>query len=242
MSRLFAVMLSAAALAQPAIARQPVSLQPFSADYQVRIDGKETGESRIELKRLGDQAYQHRVYALGTKGLARLARVSADQTADLMLVDGTVRLTHAAMNVHSLIRDREVSVNFDWSNKQARWSGDIDKDKQRVWPLTGTPATGSTLNLQLGLVAWTEPAGARLEYILHERSKAKPVEYTVGAPESIEVPAGRFRAVPLVDTDLRKQRVTTAWYAEGLPPTPVRVLQVEKGEAKYELRLQRIAL
>lgn len=239
MMRVFALTAWLMISAHPLSAQTP-GLQPFHADYLVRVDGKDSGESRIELKLLQEQLFQHRVYALGTKGLAKLARFSTDQTADLEWVAGGIRLTRADMSAQSLLRDRELSVQFDWLNQKVHWTGDVDDNKPLIAALQGTPATGSSLNLQLGLEAQSKPTGTRLEYTLHDRGSAKPLDYVIGPAETIEVPAGRFSAIPVRGERKDKQRVTTAWYAEGLPPTPVRVLQIEKGKEKFELRLQRV--
>ncbi|MBD8528131.1 DUF3108 domain-containing protein [Pseudomarimonas arenosa] len=232
------------ALAVPSALRaedtMPDRLQPFRADYLVRVDGKDAGESRIELQQLAATRYQHRVYALGTRGLAKLAGFRTDQSAELELLAAGPRLTRAEMSAKSLLRDRDLSVRFDWLSRQIHWQGDIDDSKPRIAPLQGTPATGSSLNLQLGLAAQQQPAGARLEFVLHDRGEAKPLDYTIGEAETIEVPAGRFRAIPIRGERHDKQRITTAWYAAGLPPTPVRVLQTERGKEKFELRLQQV--
>ena len=240
--RTLALSLLALGCVQTAVAEDASApaLVPFSASYLVRVDGKDSGESKIELKRIDDTHFSHRVYALGTKGLARLARFSTDQSAELESGAEGLRLTRADMNSRSLLRDRDLSVSFDWLNRQVHWTGDIDDNKPKVGALQGTPATGSSLNLQLGLAAQSLPVGSTLEYILHDRGNAKVLDYTIGQPETIEVPAGRFVATPVRGERKDKQRVTTAWYVDGLPPTPVRVLQVEKGEAKFELRLQKV--
>ena len=215
-------------------------LQPFGADYEVRVDGSDAGESRIELLNAQPGLLQHRVHALGTRGLAKLARFSTDQSAELRISGGDVQLVSAKMSASSLFRDRDLSVQFDWNNRQLLWDGDVDKNQPRSRPIEGIPATGSSLNLQLGLAALSQPTGQQLEYVLHDRGKASVLDYTIGPAESIEVPAGRFRAIPVRGERPEKQRIITAWYAEGLPPTPVRVLQTEKGKAKFELRLKRV--
>ena len=216
------------------------TLKPFRADYEVWVDGSDAGESRIELLAGNSGLLQHRVNAMGTRGLARLARFSTDQSADLQLSNGEVQLVSAKMSASSLLRDRDLSVRFDWARGELHWDGDVDKKQPRNRPIEGIPATGSSLNLQLGLAAMRQPAGQRLEYVLHDRGKASVLDYVIGAAETIEVPAGRFRAIPVRGERPEKQRITTAWYAEGLPPTPVRVLQMEKGKAKFELRLKQV--
>jgi hypothetical protein len=226
------------ALAAPLAAAEPP--QGFHAEYEVFVDGKAAGESVMELRDLGRGHWQHRLGATGTRGLAKLARFSTEQTVSLAMHDGRPRLLGAAMQQRSLMRDRDLQVEFDWPAQTVRWLGDINEDEPAQRPLVGVPATGSSLNLQLAFDARQHAAGERVHYVLHDRGRASELDYVVGRAEPIEVPAGRFQAVPLRGERREKQRVTVAWYDPALPPTPVRVLQTEAGEDKYELRLRRL--
>jgi hypothetical protein len=215
--------------------------QDFRAEYAVYVDGKAAGESTLELRHLGHGRWQHRLGAAGTKGLARLARFSTDQTASLDFPEGRPRLLGAEMQQRSLMKDRDLQVEFDWPGKTVRWLGDINKDEPMQRPLQGIPATGSSLNLQLAFDARHGKPGERVHYVLHDRGRASELDYVIGTAEAVTVPAGTYTAVPLRGERVDKQRVTLAWYDPALPATPVRVLQREDGKDKYELRLVRIS-
>lgn len=214
--------------------------QPFRAEYEVYVDGKRAGESVIELVATAAGHWQHRLSASGTRGLARLARFSTAQIASIEFVDGRPRLLGAEMQSRSLVRDRDVQLEIDWKAGEVRWIGDIDEDEPAQRPLDGQPATGSSLNLQLGFDARMAAPGQRVDYVLHDRGRRRDLDYVAGQPEAVSVPAGRFTAIPMRGERSEKQRVTIAWYDPALPPTPVRVLQTEEGEEKYELRLRSI--
>lgn len=214
--------------------------QPFRAEYAVYVDGKPAGESVIELVATAKGHWQHRLSAIGNQGLARLARFNTAQTASVDWIDARPRLLSAEMHTRSLLRDRDLQVEFDWQSLQVRWLGDIEDDQPAQRVLQGAPATGSSLNLQLAFDAVSRPPGERVHYVLHDRGRARDLDYVVGVAEAIEVPLGRFHAVPMRGERTERQRVTTAWYAAELPPTPVRMLQTEHGEHKYELRLLRL--
>lgn len=227
--------LAALAAAGPVVA---APLQPFRADYDVYVDGKPAGESSMELVTTGAGRWQHRLRATGTRGLARLARFSTEQIASLEIIDQRVRLLGAEMSQRSLVRDRDLQVEFDWTSGQVRWIGGIDDTQPAQRPLDGRPAVGSSLNLQLAFDAQHAAPGTRVDYVLHDRGRRSELDYLAGAAQTVEVPAGRFSAVPMRGERRDKQRVTTAWYDPALPPTPVRVLQTERGVPKYELRLK----
>lgn len=213
----------------------------FRAEYAVYIDGKAAGESTLELRARGHGHWQHRLGAAGTKGLARLARFSTEQTASVTFIDGRPRILGAEMQQRSLMKDRDLQVEFDWSANTVRWLGDINDNEPAQRPLQGEPATGSSLNLQLAFDARHGTPGQRVHYVLHDRGRASELDYVIGSAQSVTVPAGTYTAVPLRGERVDKQRVTIAWYDPALPPTPVRVLQTEEGEEKYELRLVRIS-
>ena len=214
--------------------------QPFRAEYEVHVDGKRAGESVIELVATAAGHWQHRLSATGTRGLARLARFSTTQIASVDFVDGRPRLLAAEMQSRSLVRDRDLQLEIDWNAGRVRWIGDIEKGEPAQRALDGQPATGSSLNLQLGFDAAQAAPGTRVHYVLHDRGRRRDLDYVAGQPEAVEVPAGRFSAVPMRGERAEKQRVTIAWYDPALPPTPVRVLQTEEGKEKYELRLRSI--
>lgn len=221
----------------PAWATQPT---PFSARYEVLIDGKPAGEASLELVAEGQQ-WRHRLRAIGTKGLARLAGFTTDQYSLITWHEGRPRLLSARMRSESLLRDRDLAVDFDWTRRQLSWTGDIADDEPRSRQIEGTPATGSSLNLQLAVDVQQGRLGHVVHYVLHDRGRARPIDYRIGEAETVEVPYGRMVATPVIGERPERERVTTAWYASALPPTPVRMLQTEHGENKYELRLIGVA-
>lgn len=216
------------------------AMSGFRAEYEVLVDGKPAGDSVMELVATAAGHWQHRISAVGTRGLARLARFSTEQTSSIEFVDGLPRLLGAEMQSRSLVRDRDLQLEIDWGAGLVRWLGDIEKGEPQQRPLDGRPTTGASLNLQLAFDARRAAAGERVDYILHDRGRRRELDYVVGAAEPVVVPAGRYSAIPLRGQRADRDRVTTAWYDPALPPTPVRVLQTEDGKDKYELRLKAV--
>ncbi|GIX34364.1 MAG: hypothetical protein KatS3mg126_0143 [Lysobacteraceae bacterium] len=161
-------------------------------------------------------------------------------SARLDLAEDVPRLLAAQATLHSRVRDRALRLEIDWERNEVRWSGDLDRDAPARQPLAGTPATGTSLNLMLALAARRLAPGEEVRYALLERGRQRGVAYRAGHREAVEVPAGRFEAVPMQRQDDARRRTTTAWFDPYLPPAPVRMLQSESGKARYELRLLRI--
>lgn len=218
-------------------AAMAADLQPFTARYAVSVDGKPQGESVMRLERAGT-GWRYRVEAVGTRGVAKLAGFELQQDNRFDVVDGRPRLIEATSSSDALFRHREIRTVFDWQRGQARWEGDVDKDRRGPEPLTPDATNGALLNLMLALdSAEKPPAGQVLRYQQYEKGEAKPVEYVVGTEQVVDTPFGTVKAVALRYDRPQKRKTTTAWYAESVPLTPVRVLQTEDGKAKYELKL-----
>lgn len=214
-----------------------VELRAFSASYDVYIDGKQQGRSSVSLIEENPGQWRHLMQAEGTHGLARLSGYGMRQDSRFRLVDGRPRLQSAESRSEVLVRSRTIRTLFDWDAGVARWEGDVKPDQRGPIALSPDAANGALLNMLLALDGSHAPAGTELRYRLLERGDADDLSYVVGASELVEVPAGRYRAVSLRGERPEKNRVTTAWYAAELPPTPVRLLQVEPGKSSFELRL-----
>ncbi len=212
-------------------------LRAFEATYDVYIDGKAQGRSDMRLLEETPGHWLHTVEAKGTSGLARLSGFTATQTTRFQIVDGRPRLHSAQAKSEYLIRSREVNTQFDWEAGVARWEGDLNDDQRASTPLSERAVNAALLNVLLAVDSTAAATTSKLEYRLFERGSAEVVDYVVGPAATIKVPAGEFEAVPLRGERPAKKRVITAWYAANLPPTPVRLQQIEEGKPSYELKL-----
>ncbi len=227
------------AVVPPAAASE---LRAFSATYDVYIDGKAQGRSDMRLVEESPGHWLHTVEAKGTSGLARLSGFAATQTTRFQMLDGRPRLLSAQSKSEVLIRSREVNTEFDWEAGVARWEGDLKEHERAPTPLADRVVNAGLLNVLLAIDSATAPAASRLEYRLYERGSAEAVDYTVGTVAKTKVPAGTYDTVRLRGERPAKKRVITAWYAATLPPTPVRLRQVEEGKPSYELKLVSLTL
>ena len=226
-----------AALLSPAVA--PLAAQdlaPFSARYEVLIEGKSQGSSELTFVQTAPQRWRLSLEANSTAGMARLAGLRSRQHSDFAEADGQLRLLRSEVRNGTRLGTREVVTEFDWARRQARFSGDVDRDRRGPLPLTASAATRESLNLLLALSASAARPGQMLRFDLLDRGRERASEWTVLAAEAVSVPAGRFDAT--VVRERRGDRDTTAWFSPDLPPLPLRVLRTIDGEARYELRLQ----
>lgn len=229
--------LAVLALAAAACGAAATELQPFEARYEVWLDGKRRGESTMHLQQLPDGSWEHQVEAAGTNGLAALAGAGARHSTRFRLLEGRPRLLEAMTTSEVALRRRSTRTVFDWERGSAHWEGDVKPDQTGPIPLQPGATTSALVNVLLGMSAAGAPPGSVLSFPLYDRGRVREQDYRFGVPETIQVPAGEFRAIPVVTERSDKPRTTTLWFAANLPPTPVRMLQSEKGQPKYELRL-----
>ena len=228
----------AAGPAGAAPAADAVPLAPFSARYEVLIDGKAQGLSELRLDRTGQGQWQLSLEANSTGGMARLAGLRSSQRSEFAERDGRLRLLRSEVRHRSRVGSRSVVTEFDWTHHSARFSGDLDRDQRGPLALAGQPgraATRESLNLLLALSAAAAATGEVLRFDLFHRGERRDSQWQVLAPDVVEVPAGRFQATPV--REHRGERVTTAWFSPSLPPLPLRVLRTDAGDPRYEIRL-----
>jgi len=229
-----ALLLGAAMLVPASPAPTPT---PFEARYEVWLDGRHRGESRIRLQPVDGALWEYRIDVEG-RGVVRIAAATLQQIDRLDFDDGQPRLLGSVNRSDVLLRHREQRMELDWSTASVRWAGDVDSDEAGPLALRPGASSAALLNLRLALDVPRAMPGAHLEYPVYERGRLRQQMYRIDtAEQTVDVPAGRFRARLAVHERPDRQRVTTVWVAADMPATPVRLLQTEKGRAKYELRL-----
>lgn len=227
-------------LLAPTVAVSAADLAAFSARYEVYLDGKPRGDSRMMLREESPGRWLLSVDAQGSGSLARLSGYSLHQETRFDLVDGRPRLLSGLTRRENRLGRREVSTIFDWRSGEASWSGQVEVRERGPLPLSADAVNAPLLNLLLALDGRDARPGEVLSYRLLDRGEADRVDYVRGALEPVQVPAGRYLAAPLSGERPSRQRRTTAWYAAELPPLPVRMVQTEPGKPSYELRLAAI--
>ena len=212
-------------------------LEPFVARYEVLAGGKALGEATLQLVHLSGHRWRVDL-DMGGRGLFKLAGINAEQstvfedTASgyLPLSQGTVRKT--------LFSRKQTTGTYDWSQRTASWTGDIKDSRERPVPLQ--PGDMSGLLINLAVIRDAEP-GTTLRYRYVDNGRAKPHTYQVaGDSEGVQVGELSYNAMRVTRTpdagDVHDDEETVIWVARGVP-TPVRMLQREDGEDKYDLRL-----
>ncbi len=192
-----------------------MALQPFTAEYQasyqnVQAKGKMT---------LAQEPGNKWKYSLDVSN--QLANLSQNTIFDES--GGKLRPLSSQDSSSLLVKKRSVQANYDWSKKQATWTGDIKPD--RAGPVALKPGDMDALLVNLA-IARDFADGKPLTYRMVDEGRVKSLTYKTVGKEQITVAGKTYDATKVSRVDGNKEQI--AWVVKELP-VPVRLLQREKG-------------
>jgi hypothetical protein len=219
-------------------ALQAATLQPFTARYEVLMDGTPRGEAESTLRALGNGEWEYLTEVKATSGLGRLAGFSARQQTRFDLHEGAPRVLSARVQNTSRLRSRDVSTQFDWNAMAAVAEGDVDDSQPVVIGADSINAQLLNLALPLRVRDGLQP-GVEIHYSVVERGRAREQQWTLASPQPLTVPSGEFAALQFSHLREDRPREIHVWIDTDpdAPLAPLRILQREDGKDRYELRL-----
>ncbi|RRN54216.1 DUF3108 domain-containing protein [Pseudoxanthomonas sp. SGNA-20] len=217
----------------PALPPAPRVLEPFQATYEAWYRGRPAGSATMRLVRQDPRHWTIELDLRAERGVASLARLNIHQSTLFDEHDGHYRPLGQNTERRAVLFGKQVSGSYDWGAMQARWSGDISRERRRPVPLQ--PGDMSALLINLALMRDARP-GAVLEYRFVDGGRVRGHVYHVGqTPETLAVGDMSYEALRVERRD-RDGDQTLVWVADGVP-TPIRILQREDGEDEVDLRL-----
>ena len=137
-------------------------------------------------------------------------------------------------DLNLVVKRRSKQGRYDWTSRQARWSGDVKADRQGPIALQAGDVDGMTLNLAIVQDAL---ANRLLRYRLIENGKLSTLNFNVSGRENLTVSGKPTPTIRVVSSNGDTTR--TLWIAEGIP-VPVRIQQREDDGDTIDLNLQSI--
>jgi hypothetical protein len=237
------VLLALAVLSSPGLAAEsaatsgatadPRPLEPFIAQYQVFKGDRVLGDAVMQVVRNDDRRWRVDLNIRGTRGLASIAGIAAQQSTVFDVAGTRFRPLAQSTLRKTLFTKRQTVGVYDWRAHQARWTGDVKES--RSTPVTLQDGDQSGLLINLAVVRDAQP-GRSMQYRFVDDGRARDHRYDVATQlEDVKVGELSYSA-------MRVQRVhsgneeTLIWVVDGVP-TPVRMLQRENGQDTYDLRL-----
>lgn len=229
-----AALLSMPSMADTAAATDgPRPLEPFIAQYQVFKDGRVLGDAVMQVVKNDGNRWRVDLNIRGTQGLVGLAGIAAQQSTVFDVAGGQYRpLAQSTLRRTVFTKKQTVGV-YDWRSHQARWTGDVKDSRRAPVPLQDGDQSGLLINL--AVIRDAQP-GKSMHYRFVDDGRVRDHRYDVST---------RFEDVKVGELDYNAMRVaraqsgseeTVIWVVDGVP-TPVRILQREDGQDKFDLRL-----
>lgn len=218
--RLFALLLLLLATA-PAWA-----LKPFVADYDASWKGVQAN-AQISLSRTAGDRWTYELVVSNQLGSSR-------QTTVFEETGGSFRPLSGVDATQVLFKRSQRNATYDWTQREARWSGDVKDDRAGPVKLEDGDLDGMLLNLAL---VRDVAAGKPLNYRLVDNGVARPQRFQNLGKDTITVAGQPRTATKVARTGDDKQVIV--WVVDGLP-TPARILQRRDGRDELELTLKSV--
>ena len=209
------------------------ALEPFVAQYQVFKDGRVLGDAVMRVVKNDARRWRVDLDIKGTEGLVGLAGIAAQQSTVFDIAGNRYRpLAQSTVRKTVFTKKQTVGV-YDWRAQQARWTGDV-KDSRRA-PVTLQAGDQSGLLINLAVIRDAQP-GQSLQYRFVDDGRVRDHRYAVSTQlEEVRIGELSYSAMRVTRAQAGNEE-TVIWMVDGVP-TPVRLLQREDGEDKYDLRL-----
>lgn len=210
----------------PAFAAQPTELEPFTATYEASYMGLR-GTATMSLARNGSDRWK---YSLDIdSALAKLGQHTVFDASH-----GQWRPLSGTDSSSLLIKRNTKKAVYDWSAREATWSGDVKADRAGPVALQAGDLDAMLLNLA---IPRDVAAGKPLDYRMVDDGRAKQMHYDVAGKDTIQIAGKQQPATKVTQTNGDKQ--TILWVVEGIP-VPARILQRKNGKDEMDLTLQSV--
>ncbi|MBB4132489.1 DUF3108 domain-containing protein [Xanthomonas sp. 3075] len=223
----------ASAAALPASTWTPPPLQPFVATYQAFYRGKEAGDATMQVSQGDGTQWRIDMSVRGRKGFASILGLNLEQST-VFRVDGDTYVPLSQSTVRkAMFFGKKVTGVYNWQAGTAQWDGDLKKE--RLQPIPLQRGDQSALSLNLSLMRDAQP-GRSLSYRYVDVGRVRQYDYRAAdATEVVQVGDLSYDALRVYRVNSGDNE-TILWIANGVP-TPVRILQRDKGEDQVDLRL-----
>jgi hypothetical protein len=218
------LLLAGLCAAAPALAAQ--ALKPFTATYDVNYMGL-NGTATMALAQVGGDRWK---YSLDIdSAIANLSQNTVFEAGSAHW-----RPLSNSDSAMLLIKKNKKQASYDWTKKEARWTGDVKPDRAGPVALREGDIDAMLLNLA---IPRDVTAGTPLEYRMVDDGRVREMRYTVVGKESVKVGGQSRTATKVARSDGEKQQVI--WVVPGLP-VPARILQRKGGKSEMDLVLTSI--
>lgn len=223
------VLAAGLALAFSTSAALAAAPQPFTAHYQVLSDGQPIGDATVRLSTTGNGEYSYTNSSKGTGGMAAMMGASSQETTRFRWQNDVPATLSYDYKLQSSFKNKQRHMSVDPA------SGKVTVDEGKgpgSYAAVPGMADRNSLPLAIGLAlasgkqTVTVPVGVR--------QGVEQQQYKVTGTESVQVPAGTFKAEKVARSDDSSKRFD-AWYVPQKYPIPVKITQADGGGLTLQL-------
>lgn len=225
------IILANSVLASPETKREP-GMTPFTASYELRLNGFKVGEAEVKLVRTADGRV---IYRRDSRAKGILALIRNDHIKELaisQLEQGRFKPLRFEYRHEGGGRIRAEEIRFDWSKEQAFSDHRGDQDTFAI-----EPGVLDRMTLELAVMRDVAKGRKALIYPVIAYGKKRQWQLHRHGQEYVETPAGRFLALIVKREHHNSKRATTFWLSYEIAYLPVRVVYREKNGDRGELLL-----
>lgn len=192
-------------------------LKPMSASYAVLRDGKPVGDATYSLTANNDGTWTLRSQTRGTSGMARLAGLDVREESTFSWRNDSALGLRYDYQQDATFKHSKQTIDFDRGAKQAHVR---DSKGNYDYAVPESAMDRASLYLVLGHAAAT--GNRDLTLAVAGRDHVEQQHFVAHGEETIQVPAGSFKAVAFERVDM--QGKARSWYS----PTSLLPLRIEK--------------
>jgi hypothetical protein len=228
-SRLLPLLLASAPAA--AAGAEPVSA--FHARYELSHNGDAIGQAEISLEPGSHGTWRFVTESHGEGGMAGLLGAEITERTVFRWREGLPELVDSSYHQKVAWKDKRRNLHVDAARGVVE-----SEDEKRSGELPFTPNLLDRHVTVLALAADRARGQTSFRYTVADRQKVEPVEYRDAGSESVETPAGRYKAERIERVrEKNPGRTTTSWLAKEFDYLPVKLLQREPNGDTIEMRL-----
>ncbi len=206
-------------------------LKPMNAVYTVERDGKAVGDATYTLAANSDGSWTLRSITKGTSGMARMVGLDVREESTFRWQNGAIQGLHYDYRQDAAIKHKQRQIDFDWSSNQAHVRDNKDTFDFAI-------PTGAMDRSSVALVLGEALAAGKRDVVLPVvvKDRVEQQHFVAQPEETIQVPAGSFRAVRFERTDVSGK--ARSWYATSVTALPLRVEQTQGDGSVVVLELK----
>jgi hypothetical protein len=219
-----------------AAAGATVTVQPFSARYQVEWKGINVGTSDLTLSREPQPDRYLYVSRSNARGIFHLMFSDEVMQSSLFtMTDKLVQPLKFKSDDGSPKTDKDVVLDFDW--QAGRVTG-TSEDKHVDMPLR--PGVQDVMSVQI--VVMQDLLNDRLSnrYLLADKDEIKEYLYAKEGTQKLATSIGDFDTVIVTSRRPNTARVLRMWFAPSLHFVPVRAERTRNGKLEFAMRIKRL--